>query len=237
MAVLLSQLQTPSSPSCKPGTTSLLFPTLFILLLTTVISGLFVAGFFTSSSPISSFPHQPLKHLCTVLVGQRWTSSSLPSPTCDTKHLQPAPVLMCSLFLLLSTSNLRFSKVFLLSGSLAARCCETRGGLAELPTCRQQQFRQADVANIEFTRRHRHCALVTSSTKAYLMRRQNDCIAHVKKKISGSITTDHSACYTHCIKHKKYSLCFLCFFSLVSQEKKIKKRETCNCSVTHCFPK
>lgn len=40
-----------------------------------------------------------------------------------------------------------------------------------------------------------------------------------QKKISGSITTEHSACYTQRIKHKKYSLCFLRFSSLVSQEK------------------
>lgn len=39
-----------------------------------------------------------------------------------------------------------------------------------------------DVANTEFTHRQRHCELVTSSTKTYLMQRQNDCIAYVKKR-------------------------------------------------------
>lgn len=40
-----------------------------------------------------------------------------------------------------------------------------------------------------------------------------------KKKISGKVTTAHSACYTLSIKHQNHSSCFLHSFSLVSQKK------------------
>lgn len=121
---IISQLQTTgtiSIPCCSPP--------YLLFLLTTFTSGLFVAGFFMSSSSISSFSHQsPKHHTCTVLAGQWWTLFSLLSQLWldsltsskgwtrrDTKHLRPGPVLMSSLFVLLSTSDWRFSKVFLLS--------------------------------------------------------------------------------------------------------------------------
>lgn len=101
-----------------------------ISILTTLISGLLVGRLFFSMSsfPNSSFSHQsPKHHRHTVLAEQWWTSSNLLSQLCllslssskgggkDTKPLWPGPVLMSSLFILFSTSNFRFPKVFLLS--------------------------------------------------------------------------------------------------------------------------
>lgn len=76
---IISQLETAgttSAPHCSPP--------YLPFLLTTCISGLFVAGFFMFSSPISSFSHQSLKHhTCTALVRQRWTLFRLLSLGCD----------------------------------------------------------------------------------------------------------------------------------------------------------
>lgn len=120
----LSELQSPSSPRCKLQESFPFLPSDYFNFML-ACSRIF---FSMSSFPNSSFSHQsPKHHKHTVLAEQGWTSSNLLSQLCllsltsskgggkDTKLLWPGPVLMSSLFMLFSTSNFRFPKVFLFS--------------------------------------------------------------------------------------------------------------------------